>query len=438
MNASSSQQASASLIGSMKSQTLVKEQETDGGIRLVRRENSGSDVMDYYLLSEVGSRQVWQVPISHSIKSIILGETTQEDINEMVSQCFATHCDKYYRRCCLLTQLIAADNPSDTCFLGVINSGPMFATDCCRYLGFYVNKFGRDLFLENTVLREELDRIVEGKCPPMDIYEQEPFLDVVSRYHYAVVEGGKATDALSALKNKFSIIDANMLCEMAYYEVVMLLIGEKNFNMIFERGAKKHFSISSQGIVRGAINGLMSSYSVADNDDPTQKYSPPLTAKKGTLYYVSNHEDYKNKHPFCVASGFHCMLVNKADERLYFTTFGVSGCGLKPNEISEKLVRLFNRPTVYDFNNNAVFSKIKELWGRRYDEVKNKIITLDDFYANKGGWWHKGQKNYYLDINEVGGKFEYLFLMDSRVTYRDGNSQGDSQALSVKNIETTV
>jgi hypothetical protein len=35
----------------------------------------------------------------------------------------------------------------------------------------------------------------------MDIYKQVPLMDVLSNYRYAVKKWGKATDALSALKN---------------------------------------------------------------------------------------------------------------------------------------------------------------------------------------------------------------------------------------------
>lgn len=405
MNVSSSQQANTYLFGSMKNLSLVKKQETECGDIGIRRENSVIDAMNCNLLPEGNRRQIQQLPKSHSIKSIVSEETTQEDIDELVSQYFAASCEKYYRRCSLLDKLIEAEDPADDSFMEIMNSGPMYATDACRYVKRYVNKFNKYLLVQNTVL-SQTQKLMAGICLPMDIYEQVPFMDLLPDYSYIVVKNGKAADALSAMKDKFSIIDCAMAGEIAYYETIMSLIGEKDFNMIFERDANRPFILSCD---MRSLFELCSMTGEQENDNLTQIHPSLLTIKKGTVYFFMNHKEYINKHPYGVANGFNVMLVNKVDKCLYFTGFGFPGCGLSVHDIIQELIDLFNRPAFDDFKDIEIGVKMKASGGEKYKILKNKTITTDELYANKGGWDKEG--GVYLDVNKIKKKLGYLVLM---------------------------
>ena len=184
-----------------------------------------TDTFIHDLLPDGKSRKIQQSQKSHSIHSIFSGETTQRDINILVSEHFSIFCKNYYKRNMELKKLIASDGPADELFMATMNSGPMYMTDCCRYVESYNDKFKNPELMKDTVLSDLLTLILRS-CPPMDIYKQKPFMDRLDQYHYVVAAEVEAAEALSALNNMFSIIDCNMAYEITFYNIILLLVGK--------------------------------------------------------------------------------------------------------------------------------------------------------------------------------------------------------------------
>ena len=161
-----SQQTIASVSGNMKNLSVA--QETATGNTQSPRYTPDRDPLAFNPLLRVKRKQILPLPERHSIHSVFAGTTTQRDLNRMVSQYFAIGCDKYYQRCSLLEELIESQSPVDELFMAALNSGPMYSTDCCRFVQTYVNKFSKHLLMKDTVL-SDLEKIINESCPPMDI-----------------------------------------------------------------------------------------------------------------------------------------------------------------------------------------------------------------------------------------------------------------------------
>lgn len=357
-------------------------------------------------------RHIQPLPEEHSVHSIFSGETTQQDVNRIVSRCFASGCGRYYQRYLLLEELIKSKSPEDELFMTALGSGPMYLTDCCRFVHTYVNKFKKHLLMKDTIL-SDLRKVKMTSCPPVDIHEQLPFMDLLGYAHYIVAEGTKATDALSALKNNFSIIDCNMAYEIAYYEAILELIGKNNFNKAFDRSSSTPLTIHLHGNDKTSLKNFMSEQKALPDDNPSQQHTPPENLQKGTVYYFRNHKDYLDKHPDGSAQGFNVMFVQKRHNIPCFTAFGFPESGLTPSEISNELLALFNRDPCDNCQGVPVYDNLAPTAKEAFDKLKEKTITLEELHANGGGWFRS--QGEYLDINKIKAGFTHLAPMRYRV-----------------------
>ncbi|MCK5894913.1 MAG: hypothetical protein KAG53_11050 [Endozoicomonadaceae bacterium] len=358
-----------------------------------------------HLLPDKTSKQIRKLSKSHSIYSIFKGKTTQKDINVLASQCFSTFCQNYYQRYIQLQNLIESENPADELFITTINSVPMYSTDCCRYVQSYNNKFGNHSLIKNTIL-SDLIKLVQHGCPPMDIYKQISVMDHLGQFHYIVAAEVEATKALSALNNMFSIIDCNIAFQISYYNTILLLVGKKAFNHKFARQTETPLTININGVKKTSLASFISIVNSPKNTDQIPKHIPPPTIQEGTIYYFKNHKDYFEKHPIGAGRDFNVMLVNKKDEHYYFTGFGLPGTGLSHQEISYELIDLFNRPAFDDFHIKSIFNKLSLQHQEEINRLRDKIITIEEFYDNKGGWLNMCSA--YLDINKIKKDYQYL------------------------------
>lgn len=385
--------------GSIKNLMSAQEKVVDIGKIQSPKLITETGLLACHSLPDGKRRKIRYLSEGYSVYSIVSGQTTQRDINRMVSQCFSSICENYYKRCNLLETLIESDYSADDAFMKTMNSGPMYSTDCYQFVKDYMKKFGNESLVENTVL-SKVENIMNGRCPPMDIYKQRPFMDVLGPYSYRIARGVKATAVLSALKYKFSIIECNMAYEIAYYDAILLLVGKENFNMIFGENKEKPFKISNDADdERTAIEFLLSVAVSHINNDATQRHLPPQTVQEGSVYYFRNHKDYIIKHPMGVDQGLNVMLVNKIEKCLYFTGFGLPGDGLIPQEINQEMVESFNHRGSDVIEEGLCEMYLTALDKKRARELRNKIITLDEFYANKGGWSKSCVE--YLDIKKI-------------------------------------
>lgn len=368
--------------------------------------------LDLNPLPAAKRRHILPLSKEHSIHSIFSGETTQQDVDSIVSRCFASGCGRYYQRYLLLEELIESKSPEDELFMTALDSGPMYLTDCCRFVHTYVNKFRKHLLMKDTIL-SDLRKITKASCPPVDIHEQLPFMDLLGYAHYIVSEGVKATDALSALKNNFSIIDCNIAYEIAYYEAILELIGKDNFNKAFDRSSSTPLTIHLHGNAETSLKNFMSEQKALIDDNPSQQHIPPKDLRKGTVYYFRNHKDYLDKHPNGSAQGFNVMFVKKRHNIPYFTAFGFPEGGLTPSEISNELLASFNRDPCDDYQGVPVYDNLAPTTKEAFDKLKEKTITLEELHANEGGWIRS--RGEYLDINKIKARFTHLAPMRYRV-----------------------
>ncbi|MCK5895065.1 MAG: hypothetical protein KAG53_11855 [Endozoicomonadaceae bacterium] len=360
-----------------------------------------TDTLTHDILPDGKIRKIQKSPKSHSIHSIFSGETTQRDINRLVSENFSIFCKNYYKRTMKLEELIASDSPADELFIATINSGPMYVTDCCRYVQSYKDKFKSHGLIKNTVL-SNLIKLITLTCPPMDIYKQKPFMNKLGQYHYVLAENVEATEALSALNNTFSLIDCVMAYEIAFYNIILLLVGEEKFNKTFGNNEKTPLSVNFDDAFSTPLEKYLSTDVTLLNDDYTEKLIRPSTAKEGIIYYFCNHKDYEKKHPLGAGRGFNAMVVDTKDEYPYFASFGLHGDGLKYKEICDELIKLFNLSIFDDYclpSLSVSFSHDQEV-----SSFKDKIITLREFYDNGGGLFSKPSA--YLAADKIKTKFE--------------------------------
>lgn len=359
-----------------------------------------TDALTHNILPDGNIRKIQKSPESHSIHSIFSGETTQRNINRLASENFSIFCKNHYKRTMKLEELIASDSPADELFIATINSGPMYVTDCCRYVQSYKDKFKNHGLMKNTVL-SDLVKLVMLTCPPMDIYKQKSFMDKLGQFHYVLAEDVEATEALSALNNTFSLIDCTMAYEIAFYNIILLLVGEEKFNKTFGNNVKTPLSVNCNGSFSTPLEKYLSTDVTLLNDNYTEKLIRPSTAKEGTICYFCNHKDYEKKHPLGGRRGFNAMVVNTKDGCPYFTSFGLRGDGLKYKEICYELIKSFNLSIFDDYclpDLSLSFMNDEEVFS-----FKDKIITLREFYDNGGGLFRK--PSVYLAVNKIKTNF---------------------------------
>ena len=397
MLSATGKQNSSFLLDGIKDLSVGKENYAWG--EPCKKNISEVDSIDHNLLRECKTRNQRRLRRLRRIQKlqavdpaypVCASKITSNDVDRMVSEFFATLCGEYYERCMKLDELIASDIPRSERFMEIMNAGPMYIQDYCRFVTSYRNKFKRPLLINNTALSDVI--IIRNlNWPPRDIYGQRALMDVASARHYVVARGVKATEALSALKNTFCIIECSVAYQIAYYETILAIVGKEIFNERFDRDAELPLDVSVNAklnIIR-SVDPFLSWSERPRNDDNKPKYLPPLTVKKGHVYYFSNHKDYVKKHPIGEHSGLNVMLVNIIDECPYFTGFGLPKEGLKAQDIICKLVDRFNCSTEDDFQ--GLYHDVSPSAKEQADRLKEKTITTEEFYANGAGWSYLGR-----------------------------------------------
>ncbi len=348
------------------------------------------------------------------IKSLFSGSFKQKDLDRMVSKIFMEECENYNRRYLRLCELKQSDCTLDQkAALDLFNQGPMYDTHCNVFRHHFLERFPESEPIKQTLLYDQ-SNILRQSIPPTDIYTKEPLMDIKGHLHYVAKQGQKASDALQCLRETFCLIDCNIIYQYAYYRALLKIVGKKAFNKMFSHNKDRALSVSLNGNSETPLRNFMSYRKIPVRQDT--KHIPPEGVQYGTLYYFKNHKDYLRKHPEGAAQGYNVMLSQKKHRVSLFTALGFPGAGLSFDQIAEILLDRYNQSARDDFKTETLYETLTGERKEAFERLKESTITLDDLYANKGGWSPTGRGDY-LDIEKLKREFIHLAPLGYRIRY---------------------
>ncbi|WP_211829872.1 hypothetical protein [Kistimonas asteriae] len=349
-------------------------------------------------IHERGARHRHTTKENSLINALFSGKLTQRDIDRMLSRYFAQECDRYYRRYTELCELKKTDCTLDEeRALSLLNEGPIYDTDCHIFRHHFLERYP-DSEKFKTTLFADLGNTLRNTKPPTDIYEKQPLMNKKGFLHYIAKPDQKAANALECLTGKFCNIDCNIIYQLVIYRLISIFVKDEiKFNRLFPSNTDRALSVHYQGNSQTPLKFFISYRNTPFHSE--LKHSPPKDVKYGTVYYFKNHKDYLGKHPHGAAMGFNVMLSDKRHGLCRFTALGFPGAGLTPEEITEELLTLYNRPSSDDFKTEARYEDLSEKEKETFDRLKESTITIDDLYENNGGW--VTGRGDYLDIEKL-------------------------------------
>lgn len=181
-----------------------------------------------------------------------------------------------------------------------------------------------------TVLREH-DCFYEG-LPPNGFTEVEDpdYLNGIRILSYRLKEGMKPSEALRSIRESLCYIDCQMAIEMAYYEVLLDLLGEDKFNDYFRFDGEHPLALDPD------------IFSTPLQDFIISTPCPLAEMRRGDQRYFANDPLYCSRHLHGEAQGYHTLCIQTNPE-LKFTAFGLSPDGLTEDELFDVCVEDFNQ-----------------------------------------------------------------------------------------------
>lgn len=144
---------------------------------------------------------------------------------------------------------------------------------------------------------------------------------------YSLKKNHNSADIFNNFGTYLIFIDCGMAIQIAHYKALLEILGENDFNFIFNSINKPLLSTDINNI---AIAEFMSIKDVND------------FANIGAHSYISNHPLYAMKHVYGNNNGFHVLVSEIDGNNTKFIGFGLPNKGLTKAEINDYLVKTFN------------------------------------------------------------------------------------------------
>jgi hypothetical protein len=195
---------------------------------------------------------------------------------------------------------------------------------------------------------------------------------------YTIKEGVKASDALKAVFEELVFLDCQEACFVAYYAVLLEILGAEKFDLLFDAASETPLNLCSNDTANPLFILLQN----------PQRFSFPLSDKYlGKKFYVYGVPAYTFKHLNGEARGFNLFYL----EAKKFLGLGLNPDGVTAGEITEELVAAYNqRPIDAEVVTQAVFKKITACFNSRQAAQYKALST------------HQTTKQQRFDIDSQG------------------------------------
>jgi hypothetical protein len=180
-----------------------------------------------------------------------------------------------------------------------------------------------------NVLREH-DCFYEGLPPDGFTEVEDPdYLNGIRILSYRLKEGIKPSDALRSTRESLCYIDCQMAIELAYYEVLLDLLGENKFDDYFRFDGKHPLALDPD------------IFSTPLQDFIVFTPCPLTEMRQGDQRYFANDPLYCSRHLHGEAQGYHTLCIQTSPE-LRVIAFGLTPEGLSEDELFDVCVEDFN------------------------------------------------------------------------------------------------
>jgi hypothetical protein len=154
-------------------------------------------------------------------------------------------------------------------------------------------------------------------------------------FSYALIQNIPASEALMNIKETLCFIDCQGALEIAYFDVLLEVLGKRRFDHLFKYNQDYRLCIHTR-IDRSSVALFLNR--TVHHDAGTLGKRP---IKKGEMGYFANIEAYHHKHPMGEMGGLHVCCIQETPQQK-FTAFGLPPEGLNEEEILDLLVKEYN------------------------------------------------------------------------------------------------
>ncbi len=162
----------------------------------------------------------------------------------------------------------------------------------------------------------------------------------VSLFHYVLMQGVSATDGLvNAKEGPVWFSDCQIVLEMAFYEVLLQVGGERRFNASFSAGGATPLTLCPNI----GLTPLTRYLTQTIHPEKGKVGQRPIL--RGDASHFKNLPSYGIRHPQGESGGWHTLCLEALPVQIV-GGFGLPSRGVSENELIEHFVREFNETPI--------------------------------------------------------------------------------------------
>lgn len=214
---------------------------------------------------------------------------------------------------------------------------------------------------------------------------------------YILKDGKKPSEAIAALKRGVSFLDCGAVCNLAYYEALLKVLGPEKFDVLFAANSKTPLSISDAD-VKNPLKNLVRTIPIKSLKD----------IRVGQQVTIPGCMRYPWKHTNGEESNFNTLCSADKPARK-FIGHGLDPAGMSHEQVVDELLEGYNQDPIGNaIVSKAVGEKIQATYGddwKTIESMKGHKMTREEFVDDGAG-----QLKPYV----VGFNFDRIFILWQR------------------------
>lgn len=185
---------------------------------------------------------------------------------------------------------------------------------------------------------------------------------------FRLKENVRPSEALKAAVEGPSIILCGVVCQIARMLAVQEVLGTEKFDALFASNSPTPFKLG----LNCPISQLLK---FSDEENPFYSIG------KGDLVQFPNHYLYRNKHKMGIAGAYNTLCIGVEEIKFRdipkFTSLGISGEGITPEEMNNLLIDEFNAPPDYELEYLA--EETQKVVSNRFNKAAGEVKLSEEF-----------------------------------------------------------
>ena len=272
---------------------------------------------------------------STDVRAVELLEWTNDSVNILFAEKFASSCDDYADR---LKQ-------GKKKKLSPLGGNIWYGTE-------YMDCLKTAECIKRFIFLRKKNAVLYGYCPKT--FEKVNDGESGGPYTYRVKSDVDPSTAMRSLRTDLCFVDCTMAFQIVALETLLEVLGDEAFNRLFSLHGSYPLVISKE-MQLCCLFRLMKFRKLFYDIPGSRSY------QVGEVAGASNHKDYYDRNPFGLYGAINIARIPSDGEEMKFHGFGLPKGGVTEKGLNEALVEGFNSPPNrhYDYYSGAELAMVK-------------------------------------------------------------------------------